>query len=53
MKLKNWILLAFCFTEHIKSYAQTMKHPFLGRNMMIERFQREQLIDDIDSLDAV
>ena len=27
-----------------------MKHPFLGRDMMIERFQREQLIDYIDSL---
>ena len=23
MKLKNWILLAFCFTERNKSYAQT------------------------------
>ena len=52
MKLKNWILLAFCFTERNKSYAQTSHEASLPqeRYMKIERFQREKLIDGIDPL---
>ena len=43
MKLKNWILLAFCFT---------VKHPFLKRDIKIERFQGQQWIGGIDSLES-
>ena len=43
MKLKNWILLAFCFTEQPRvMHTPPMKHPFLKRDMKIERFQGQQ-----------
>ena len=43
MKLKNWILLAFASQNETRvMYRHPMKHPFLKRDMKIERFQGQQ-----------
>ena len=45
MKLRNWILLAFCFTEHNKSYAQTSHEAFLPREGYDDRTLSERTIN--------
>ena len=45
MKLKNWILLAFCFTEHNKSYAQTSHEASLPQIGYDDRTLSERTIN--------
>ena len=45
MKLKNWLLLVFCFTEHNKSYAQTTHEASLPRKGYDDRTLSERTIN--------